>query len=93
MGEEKDMIQAPLDENDLEEVSGGQYVIDRKDMRFCPYCMKKHPIGIIRGKHRVGKHMYTLYWCKFKRQYFVKAVNGYFDIHDERLPVGTITVD
>ncbi len=93
MEEEEKKMQIPLDEDDLDAVSGGKFVTDRTEVKFCPYCIKKHPIQVIRGKHKVGKHMHTLYWCKSARQYFIKAVNGYFDIHDDRLPTGTITID
>ncbi|MBR2760435.1 MAG: hypothetical protein IKE16_11190 [Solobacterium sp.] len=88
----KEMDAAVLSDEQLEQVDGGaksKYVIERKETRFCPFCITKHSIAVIAGKHRVGRYDHTLYWCSAKRQYFIKATNGYFDIHDERLPTGT----
>ncbi|MBR2760438.1 MAG: hypothetical protein IKD66_04625 [Solobacterium sp.] len=87
-------IRKALSDEDLDEVSGGKkYTIKENRWMFCPYCQNRHNISVMAGKHRVGAHMYTLYRCNRKGLMFVKAVNGYFNMNDERLPGGTVVVD
>lgn len=85
MEEEVKVVQE-LEDDELDEVSGGKFVIDNNNVRFCPYCQKKHIISSMKGKHKIGKYYHKVYWCNKKRKYFIKATNGYFTLEDERIP-------
>jgi hypothetical protein len=80
-----------LTEEELEIVDGGRtYTIKENKWMFCPFCQAAHNISEMKGKYRVGRYMHTVYRCNRKKQMFIKATNGYFDMNDERLPGGSI---
>lgn len=88
--ENHEMREALTDEQ-LEIVDGGRtYTIKENRMMYCPYCLSAHNVSVMKGKYRVGAHMHVVYRCNRKRQMFIKATNGYFDMNDERLLTGTV---
>ena len=81
-----------LEDTKLEAVNGGteKLHIERNELMYCPYCMKKHVLSTIKGKGKVGTYMHKRFWCARKKDYFIHATNGYFTLNDERIPTGNI---
>ena len=88
--EDKRMMEAPVQEAELNTVNGGEkrYVIDHEETVLCPFCIQKHPVGVIGGKQTVGVFIRKLYWCRNANQYFYKEGSKYYDINGEHLPIG-----
>jgi hypothetical protein len=90
MEEKKEMKDTPVQEEDLEAVNGGKYTIVGEETIICPFCVQKHPVGVIGGKQTVGRYIRKLYYCRSAKQYFYKDQGRYYDINGELLPIGDI---
>lgn len=77
-----------LSMSELEAVDGGKvYEVERNSNMFCPFCMRKHVISVIKGKEKVGRYYHRLYYCYNAREYFIHADNGYFTMEGEWIHV------
>jgi len=88
MEEKKEMTDIPVQDEKLDAVSGGKRTIVGEETVICPFCIQKHPVGVVGGKQTVGRYIRKLYWCRAAKQYFYKDGGKFYDINGEPLPIG-----